>query len=99
MMAFGLSARTVLAIATIEAAIIGAMGTLIGIVGGYGVLAWVTRAITPGVLPEIDVTAALSAGTVTGAMVLGVATVALAPVLTLRRLRHIDIPTTLRLVE
>ena len=30
---------------------------------------------------------------------LGVATVALAPVLTLRRLRHIDIPTTLRLVE
>lgn len=99
MMAFGLSARTVLAIATIEAAIIGVMGTLIGIVGGYGVLAWVTRAITPGVLPEIDVTAALSAGTVTGAMVLGVATVALAPVLTLRRLRHIDIPTTLRLVE
>lgn len=37
--------------------------------------------------------------TVVAALVLGVATVAVAPLLTLRRLRRTDIPAALRLVE
>jgi putative ABC transport system permease protein len=41
----------------------------------------------------------VSAGTVLTAVVLGVVAVALAPLLTVRRLRRMDIPGTLRVVE
>ena len=67
--------------------------------GGYGLLAWLTATTIAGVMPEIGVTAALSAGTVAVALLLGAGTVAVAPVLTLRRLRRMDLPATLRVVE
>jgi putative ABC transport system permease protein len=50
-------------------------------------------------MPEIGVTAALSAGTVAAAVLLGVAAAAAAPLFTLRRLRRTDIPATLRVME
>ena len=51
------------------------------------------------VMPEIGVTAALSAGTVAAALLLGAGTVAAAPLFTLRRLHRIDVPSTLRVAE
>ena len=67
--------------------------------GTYGLLAWLTATTIAGVMPEIGVTAALSAGTVAAAVLLGTAAVAAAAVLTLRKLRRTDIPATLRVVE
>jgi putative ABC transport system permease protein len=99
MMAFGLPTRTVLGLTTTESVLIGLLGTVIGLGAGYGLLAWLTANTIAGVMPEIGVTAALSAGTVAAALLLGAGTVAAAPLLTLRRLRAIDVPSTLRVVE
>jgi putative ABC transport system permease protein len=53
----------------------------------------------PGVMPELGVTATLTGGSVLAALLLGICTVAIAPLFTLRRMRHMDIPSTLRLAE
>jgi putative ABC transport system permease protein len=99
MIAFGLPLRTVLAMTTAEAAVIGVLGTLAGIAGGYGLLSWLVSTTIPGVMPEIGVTATLTGGSILAALLLGIGTVSIAPLFTLRRMRHMDIPSTLRLVE
>ena len=99
MMAFGLPARTVLGMTATESVLVGVLGTVTGVAAGYGLLAWLTATTIAGVMPEIGVTTALSAGTVAAAVLLGTAVVAAAPLFTLRRLRRTDIPATLRVVE
>ena len=99
MMAFGLPARTVLGMTTVESVLVGALGTVAGVAAGYGLLAWLTATTIADVMPEIGVTAALSAGTVAAAVLLGAGTAAVAPLFTLRRLRRMDVPATLRVVE
>jgi putative ABC transport system permease protein len=99
MMAFGLPVRTVLGLTAVEIVLVGALGTLGGLAGGYGVLRWMTASTIPDVLPEIGVTATLAPSTVVGAFAIGVVTVALAPLFTVRRLRRMDIPSALRVME
>jgi putative ABC transport system permease protein len=99
MMAFGLPIRTVLGLITTESVLVGILGTILGLATGYGLLAWLTATTIANVMPEIGVTAALSAGTVAAALLLGAGTVAVAPLFTLRRLRHTDVPSTLRVAE
>jgi putative ABC transport system permease protein len=99
MLAFGLPPRTVLGMTTVETVLVGCVGTIAGILGGYALLRWLTASTIPAVLPEIGVTAALSARTVLEALALGVLTVAVAPLFTLRRTRRMDIPATLRVME
>lgn len=99
MLAFGLPARTVLGMTTVETVLVGVGGTVAGVLGGYGLLRWLTATTIPSVLPEIGLTAALSLTTVAGALVLGVLTVAITPLLTVRRIRGMDVPSTLRVVE
>jgi putative ABC transport system permease protein len=99
MMAFGLPPRTVLGMTATESVLVGALGTVTGVAAGYGLLVWLTATTIAGVMPEIAVTAALSAGTVAAAVLLGTAVVAAAPLFTLRKLRRTDIPATLRVVE
>src|SRR5215469_3176920 len=99
MMAFGLPVRTVLGMTATESVLVGVLGTVTGVAAGYGLLAWLTATTIASVMPEIGVTAAVSAGTVAAAVALGVAAVAAAPLFTLRRLRRTDIPATLRVVE
>jgi putative ABC transport system permease protein len=99
MLAFGLPVRTVLAMTTIETVVVGAAGTGAGVLGGYALLRWMAATTIPAVLPEIGVTATLSGTTVTEALALGVLTVAIAALLTLRRTARIDIPSTLRVME
>jgi putative ABC transport system permease protein len=99
MIAFGRPLRTVLAMTTVEAAVIGVLGTLAGIVGGYALLSWLVGTTIPGVMPELGVTAALTGGSILTALLLGIGTVSIAPLFTLGRMRRMDIPSTLRLVE
>jgi putative ABC transport system permease protein len=99
MMAFGLPVRTVLGMTTTESILVGGAGTVLGVAAGYGLLAWLTATTVASVMPEIAVTAAVSAGTVAAAVLLGTAAVAVAPLFTARRLRRTDIPATLRVVE
>lgn len=53
----------------------------------------------PSVAPEIGIALTLSGGTVLAAVLLGAGAVAVAPLFTLRRLRRMDVPSTLRVVE
>jgi putative ABC transport system permease protein len=99
MLAFGLPTRSVLGLTIVETVLVGALGTLLGIAGGYGMLAWMTATTIPSVLPEIGVAASLANGTVIAALLLGVGTVTLAPLLTVHRLVRLDLPATLRVVE
>jgi putative ABC transport system permease protein len=99
MLAFGLPARTVLGMTTVETVLVGALGTITGLAGGYATLRWMTATTIPSVLPEIGVSPALSSTTITAALALGILTVAIAPLFTLRRLHRMDIPSTLRVME
>lgn len=99
MIAFGLPLRTILAMTTAEAAVIGALGTLAGIAGGYALLSWLVATTIPAVMPELGVTATLTGGSIQAALLLGIAAVTIAPLLTIGRMRRMDIPSTLRLVE
>jgi putative ABC transport system permease protein len=99
MLAFGLPGRTVLALNVAELALLGALGTILGVVGGYTLLVWMTKTTVPSVMPDIGVTATLGTTTIVLAFLLGVGIVGAAPLLTFRRLRNLDIPSALRLVE
>ncbi len=97
--AFGLPVHRVVLVAVTESVVIGVIGTLTGVVAGRVLLAWLIQVIVPESLPDIGVVTYLSGRTVATAVVLGVVAVAVAPLLTIRRLRRMDIPSTLRVVE
>jgi putative ABC transport system permease protein len=50
-------------------------------------------------MPDMGLDVVISAGTVAIAFALGMLAVAIVPLLTVRRLRRMDIPGTLRVVE
>jgi putative ABC transport system permease protein len=98
MFAFGLPPRTVMGMAVAENAVIGLLGTLAGIAGGYAGLSYIVSGFGQ-VTPDLLVRPTLSAATVVTTLVLGTSVVALAPLLGLRRERRMDIPAALRVVE
>lgn len=92
-------AGAVLGLSTVESVLVGGLGVLAGVAAGYGLLIWLTATTVGQVMPEIGVTATLSSWTVITALVLGIGAVALAPAFTTRKLRRMDIPSTLRVIE
>jgi putative ABC transport system permease protein len=97
--AFGLPLRRVVALETAEGVLIGALGTAVGVGVGVLVVRWVVTTTMRTTMPDLGLDVAISAGTVVIAIALGMLAVAIAPLLTLRRLRRMDIPGTLRVVE
>lgn len=99
MFAFGVRVRTALAMAVAESTIMGTVATLLGVIGGIGALQWMNRALFSSTLPDVGIEVSLRLGTVIAVVTLGVAAVAIAPLFTARRMRRMDLPGTLRLVE
>lgn len=99
MFAFGLQLRYVLSMITLGSVVTGLLGTLLGVAAGYAILIWIVETLLPNVLPDVGLIAAISAGTITVAAVLGIVAVGIAPLFALRRLRRMDIPSPLRIVE
>lgn len=99
MMAFGVPARRAVTIAVAESMLIGALGTVAGIALGVGILNWVLDVTLPETLPDLGVAAALSEASVLAACAVGILGVGLAPLLTARRIRRMDVPSALRVVE
>ena len=99
MFAYGLPVRTVVRLAVVESLLIGLLATAVGIVGGVVILGWVINVSLEEVLPELGVIGSLSLGTIALAAIAGVGAMAAAPLLTIRRLRKMDVPSTLRVVE
>ncbi|MGE5857577.1 MAG: FtsX-like permease family protein [Solirubrobacterales bacterium] len=99
MMAFGVRARGAVGLSMVEGAIIGLLGTLAGIAIGVGILNYVLNVTLPETLPDLGVLPTIGVGTVAKALGMGVVAVGLAPLLTARRVRGMDVPSTLRVVE
>jgi putative ABC transport system permease protein len=99
MFAFGVRVRTAVAMAVTESSAIGITATVLGLAGGIGAVQWMMQAIFASTLPEVGMVMSLSASTVVTVFVMGVVGVAVAPVFTVRRMRRMDLPGTLRLVE
>jgi putative ABC transport system permease protein len=99
MLAYGLSQRLVLGLSMLEGVLIGLLGTIIGLALGWALTRLMVYGQLPQTLPEVAMTAEVGGRTVLIAVVLGVAAVALAPLVTARRLARMDVPGTLRLVE
>jgi putative ABC transport system permease protein len=99
MAAYGVPVLTVVRISVLESVLVGVMGTAIGLVLGLAVISWVINEITPQTLPEIGVVVSLSPASIAAAVAVGIGAMALAPLLTIRRLLRMDIPATLRVVE
>jgi putative ABC transport system permease protein len=99
MFAFGVRVRTALRMAVTESLIIGILATLIGIAGGFAMVWWMTQILLPDTLPDFALPAIIGTGTLITVVIMGVVVVTLAPLLTVRRMRKMDLPGTLRLVE
>ena len=99
MFAFGLRTRTVTRMQMLENVIIGALGTLIGIVSGWLLLKalFISRANVE--MADLKLFIVISPETVLLAAGLGVIIVGLTPLLSIRRMRRMDIPSTLRVME
>jgi putative ABC transport system permease protein len=99
MFAFGLPVRAVVASASAESFLIGLLGTALAIVPGYALLGWIVRDYLERTYADFGMLVAVSPKSALVIAVVGVVAVALAPLLTIRALRRLDVPARLRTVE
>lgn len=99
MFAHGVTATRVIRGATAEALIVGVLGTAAGIAAGRGLLSWIVNTNMPETMPDIGTLTSVAPVTYALALITGTLAVATAPLLTLRKLRRTDVPSTLRVIE
>ncbi|MBN1680476.1 MAG: ABC transporter permease [Anaerolineae bacterium] len=99
MFAFGLPIRTVTRMQMIENLIMGVLGTIVGIVAGWLVLNAMLAARIETQLADLKLIVNVSPVTLMISAALGVLVVALTPLLSIRRMSHMDVPSTLRVME
>ncbi|MBT8247820.1 MAG: ABC transporter permease [Acidimicrobiia bacterium] len=99
MFAFGVRVRTALRMAVTESLLIGVLATLVGVAGGFAMVWWMTQILLTETLPDFALPAIIGTGTLVAVVIMGVVVVTMAPLLTVRRMRKMDLPGTLRLVE
>jgi putative ABC transport system permease protein len=99
MFAFGLPIRSGMRVAIVESLVTGVLGTLLGMALGVLLVGWVVNVLLPDTLPDLGAVVSVSTGSIAGACAVGIGAVTLAPLLMVRRLRRMDIPATLRVVE
>jgi putative ABC transport system permease protein len=97
--AFGMPTRRVIGLEVAEGTIYGVLGTLVGLGLGTLIVHWVITSTMATTMPDLGMDVVVSPSTVLTAALLGIVAVAVAPLLTVRRLRRMDIPGTLRVVE
>lgn len=99
MSAFGAPVRSILATIVKEGVLIGVLATGIGLAAGFATLRWMIDQLVSDTLPELGVVVDIRPSTIAIAAAIGVGAAAATPVLMLRRLRSMNLPSTLRLVE
>ena len=99
MFAYGVPVRKALRMAVVENLVIGSVATVIGFGGGLWMVWWVVNVTAKETMPDIGLMIELSPVTLVTVIGLGILAVAVAPVFTVRRMRRMDIPGTLRVME
>ena len=99
MLAFGTPLRRVLGGTVVESMLIGILGTLVGLGLGLALLGWIINVVSRDTYPELGLPVTLTPASIAIAAALGIVAVALAPLFGVRRLRNMDLPATLRVVE
>jgi putative ABC transport system permease protein len=99
MFAFGLPIRTVTRMQMIENLVIGILGTIVGVALGWEVLNALLVARVQEQLADFNFIVRISTSTLVISVALGVLVVALTPLLSIRRMAHMNIPDTLRVME
>jgi putative ABC transport system permease protein len=99
MFAYGIRPGIVIWGNVLEALLIGALATILGVAAGYAILRWIIDVSMHSTMPDLGTLVSISAGTYALAALAGILTVSAAPLLTLRRLRRTDVPSALRVVE
>jgi len=82
-----------------ESVIVGVIATVLGLVGGVVFLRWMLASLASTTLPDVGIDVYVSPTTIIIAAIVGIASVAVTPLLLARRLRRMDLPGTLRVVE
>ncbi len=99
MFAYGVSVRKVLGSLATEGLVLGVLAAVLGVVFGYALLLWMVLVLVPQSYPDMGVLLSINVPVMAGFLAAGAAVVALAPALTVRKLRRMDIPGTLRVLE
>ena len=99
MFAYGVSVRKVLGSLATEGLVLGILAAVLGVVFGYALLLWMVLVLVPQSYPDMGVLLSINVPVMAGFLAAGAAVVALAPALTVRKLRRMDIPGTLRVLE
>ena len=99
MRAFGLPIRTIITSLVAEGVIVGLLATAIGLGIGTLMLDWLLDSLADRTLREFSITRRIAGTTIAWSSVAGLVTVALAPLMLVGRLRRMDIPSTLRVME
>jgi putative ABC transport system permease protein len=99
MRAFGLPVRSILGIITKESVVVGALATLIGIAIGTLMLDWMLGSLATRTLPDFGITRYIAPSTLAWAAGIGIVAVSIAPLFLVRRIRNMDLPSTLRVME
>jgi putative ABC transport system permease protein len=99
MFAFGIVPRRVVTIQVLENVLVGLLATAAGVALGRGILEWIVGSLIPETFPDLGIEVAVARGTLAAAGVAGILALAAAPVLSARRLRRMDVPATLRVME
>ncbi len=99
MFAFGVSRGRALALAMVEGAMLGLLATGLGMAAGYGLTRWMVGSLFAETAPDIGVLLWITPKTFGVVVAMGVAAVALAPLLTIRKMGRMDLPATLRVME
>ena len=99
MFAYGVRPRTVVRMLVAESTIVGVVATVVGLVGGFALFRYFITQWAQ-TMPEIAIPVQMSPATLLWAVGVGVVAVGLAPLLTApRKLRRMDLPSTLRVME
>lgn len=99
MFAYGVPVRKALRMAVVENLVIGLVATAIGFGGGLWMVWWVVNVTAKETMPDIGLLMELSPVTLVTVIGLGILAVAIAPLFTVRRMRRMDLPGTLRVME
>jgi len=97
--AFGLPIRTVTRMTMVENLITGILGTIIGFGLGYVALIWMFNTRMETMLPDVSMLIKISPFSFALAILLGVVVVALTPLLSIRKMMRMNLPSTLRVME